>query len=416
MRTYYIFLKENLSPVFFGWLLTFFSSFGQTFFISLFVPFILDQFHLSKSMFGGYYAVATIIASIFLLQFGYRVDSRPLRPLTIQTVFLLFVSSLVLGLAIHPAMVFIALVGLRLGGQGFMSHISLSVMSRYFSADRGKALSLSAMGYPMGEMIFPLLVGLLLSFLNWHLALIISAVTLLSVFLVIRKLNLEVLDVHEENVEVSGSEKWGYFRQIVSEKPFWVLIPPVFTFSFISTGIFFFQYVLANEKGWPLEWYAMCFSGYAIVRFLFLLYGGILTDKLSASKLFPFYLLPMALGLLALAVLPGKIAALVFLLLTGVSAGVSSIVTSAVIAELYGTARVGQVRSLFSMIMVFSTALAPVAIGFLLDHGVTVSQIGFGCATVLGLVTINSFRIRLLPKMEEPFQVLATAEAESTNK
>ncbi|WP_162056403.1 MFS transporter [Pontibacter pamirensis] len=415
MRTYYIFLKENLSPVFFGWLLTFFSSFGQTFFISLFVPFILDQFNFSKSVFGGYYAVATIIASIFLLQFGHRVDSRPLRPLTIQTVLLLFASSIVLGLAIHPAMVFIALIGLRLGGQGFMSHISLSVMSRYFSADRGKALSISAMGYPVGEIVFPLIVGLLLTFLNWHLALIISAVTLLSVFLMIRKLNLEVLDVHEDNVEVSGGEKWEYFRQIVSEKPFSVLIPPVFTFSFVTTGIFFFQYVLAKEKGWPLEWYAMCFSGYAIVRFLFLLYGGILTDKFTASKLFPFYLFPFVLGLLALAIIPGKIAALFFLLFTGVSAGMSSIVTSAVIAELYGTGRVGQVRSLFSMIMVLSTALAPVVIGFLLDHGITVSQIGFGCAAALGLVSVNSFRIRSLFKTEEPVQVLATTETESKN-
>lgn len=400
MRTYYLFLKENLSPVFFGWLLTFFSSFGQTFFVSLFVPFILDQFHLSKSAFGGYYAVATIIASFFLLQFGHWVDNRPLRPLTVQTVLLLFFSSIVLGLAVHPAMVFLALVGLRLGGQGFMSHISLSVMSRYFSADRGKALSLSSMGYPVGEMFFPLMVGLFLSFWSWHVVLLASAIVLLSVLIPLRKLNLEALDVHESTQRLTDKAKWSYFKQIVTEKPFWVLIPPVFTFSFVTTGIFFFQYVLASEKGWPLEWYAMCFSGYAIVRFLFLLYGGILTDKMSASALFPFYLIPIVLGLLCLAIIPGKIAALFFLLFTGVTAGMSSIVSSAVIAELYGTARVGQVRSLFSMIMVLSTALAPVVIGFLLDHNVTVSQIGYGCATALGLVSLNSFRIRSLTRKQ----------------
>lgn len=402
MRAYYLFLKENLDPVFFGWLLTFFSSFGQTFFISLFVPSILSHFHLSKSMFGGYYAVATIIASFFLLQYGHRVDSRPLRSITVQTVLLLFASCIMLGLAVHPAMLFLALVGLRLGGQGFMSHISLSVMSRYFSADRGKALSLSSMGYPVGEIVFPLIIGLLLSYSNWHVALLSSALLLLFIFIPIKQLDLEALDVHEATEEVAGKAKWAYFRQIVSEKAFWVLIPPVFTFSFVTTGIFFFQYVLASEKGWPLEWYTMCFSGYAIVRFLFLLYGGILTDRLSASRLFPFYLLPFVCGLISLAAIPGKIAALLFLLFTGVSAGMSGIVTSAVIAELYGTARVGQVRSLFSMIMVLSSALAPVVIGFLLDHQTTVSQIGFGCAAVLGTVTVNSFRIRLLAMQENP--------------
>lgn len=397
MRLYYQFLKENFGPVFYGWLLTFFSSFGQTFYISLFVPFILDQFQFSKSLFGGYYAVATIIASFLLLNYGHLVDSRPLRPLTIQTVLLLFASCLMLGLAVHPAMVFVALVGLRLGGQGYMSHISLSVMSRYFTADRGKALSLAGMGYAMGEMMFPLIVGLLLAFLNWHIALILVSLLLLSVFIPVKKLNLEAMDVHEGTAEVSGKEKWAYFGKLSKEKPFWVLIPAVFFFSFVVTGIFFFQYVLADEKGWPLEWYALCFSGYAIVRFLFLLYGGMFTDKRSASTLFPFYLLPMAFGLVALAIVPGKIAALIFLLLTGVSTGMNSIVSSAVIAELYGTARVGQVRSLFSMIMVLSTALAPVVIGFLLDQGITVSQIAFGCAALFGLVTINSFRIRFLP-------------------
>ncbi|MDX5480281.1 MAG: MFS transporter, partial [Hymenobacteraceae bacterium] len=309
MRTYYLFLKQNFSSVFFGWLLTFFSSFGQTFYISLYVPAILEQFNLSKSLFGGYYAVATIIASFFLLQFGHRVDSRPIRPITVQTVLLLFASCLVLGLAVHPAMVFLALIGLRLGGQGFMSHISLSVMSRYFSADRGKALSISSMGYPMGEMVFPLVAGLLLSYWNWQVALITTSLLLLTIFLPLRKLDLTAMDVPADTQEVSGKEKRAYFKQLVTEKPFWILIPPVFSFSFVFTGIFFFQYVLAGEKGWPLEWYAMCFSGYAIIRFLFMLYGGILTDSLSASKLFPYYLIPMMLGLISLAIVPGKIAA-----------------------------------------------------------------------------------------------------------
>lgn len=397
MRLYYRFLQENLGPVSFGFLLTFFSSFGQTFYISLFVPFILEQFHLSKSVFGGYYAVATIIASFFLLNYGHKVDNQPLRPLTVKIILLLFASSILLGLSFHPAMVFVALVGLRLGGQGFMSHISLSVMSRYFSADRGKALSISAMGYPLGEMAFPLIVGLLLTTLSWHMALVLTSILLILIFIPIRNINLEAMDVPESTAVVSGKEKWAYFGELAKGRTFWVLIPSVFFFSFVTTGIFFFQYVLANEKGWPLEWYALCFSGYAIVRFLFLVYGGIFTDKSSASALFPFYMLPMAFGLVALAIVPGKMAALLFLLLTGVSTGMSSIVSSAVIAELYGVARVGQVRSLFSMIMVLSTALAPVIIGYLLDHDFTVSHIGYGCAALFVVISLNALRIKTLP-------------------
>jgi MFS family permease len=70
--------------------------------------------------------------------------------------------------AVHPAMVFVALIGLRFGGQGLMSHISLSVMSRHFLRNRGKALSISSMGYPIDEMLLPLVFGLLLSIWNWR--------------------------------------------------------------------------------------------------------------------------------------------------------------------------------------------------------------------------------------------------------
>lgn len=80
----------------------------------------------------------------------------------------------------------------------------------------------------------------------------------------------------------------------------------------------------------------------------------------------------------------------------GVTAGISSIVITAVIAELNGTARVGQVRSLFSKIMGLGTALAPITFGYLLDHGTSMGQIAVGCAMFLFLVTLHCLRIRFL--------------------
>lgn len=396
MRSYYLFLRYNFSHVFFGWLLTFFSSFGQTFFISLFVPGILTEFQFSKSVFGGYYALATVIASFFLLQFGHLVDNQPIRPFTVKTNLLLAASCALLGMAVHPAMVFLALIGLRLGGQGLMSHISMSVMSRHFTTDRGKALSLSALGYPMGEMVFPLAAGAILAFWDWRVALFLSAFLLFLILLSFRKLNLEVFDTAISSKRVSQRSKWRYFRQIASGKPFWILVLPVFMFGFVSTALFFYQYLMAEEKGWSIGWYSMCFTGYAISRLAFMLYGGILTDKFSARSLFPFYLIPVTIGLLALALIPGKIAPLIFLVLTGISSGANNVISTAVIAELYGTERVGQVRSLFSMILVFSTALAPVTLGFLLDHGTGFSQFSLVCAAVLILVIGSSFRIKRL--------------------
>lgn len=394
MRSYYLFLKGNFSPVFFGWLLTFLSSFGQTFFISLFVPGILTEFGFSKSAFGSYYALATVIASFFLLQFGHLVDQGHTRLITARTNILLAVSCALLGIAIHPVMVFLALIGLRLGGQGLMSHISMSLISRHFTADRGKALSLSSLGYPMGEMFFPIAAGAILAFWDWRTALLLSAFLLFLTLISFSRINLEVFDTGVSARTDAQQSKWKYIGQIASGKPFWILILPVFLFGFVSTALFFFQYLMAESKGWPVEWYSLCFTGYAASRLIFMLYGGILTDRFSARNLFPFFLIPLTLGLVALALIPGKLAPLLFLLLTGISSGANNVISTAVLAELYGTARVGQVRSLFSMIMVLSTALAPVALGFLLDHGVGFEQFALACAAVIIPITINSFRIR----------------------
>jgi len=198
------------------------------------------------------------------------------------------------------------------------------------------------------------------------------------------------------------ASKWQYVRQLLSERTFWMIIPSTFCFRAVVTDFFFYQYLIADTKGWARSWHALCFAGYAAVRLLFLLFGGPLTDRFTARRLFPFYLLPLMTGLLCLELVPGQLAPLLFLLLTGVSAGLSSVLGGAVLAEVYGTARVGQVRSLFSMVMVLSTALTPLAFGALLDHGVRIGALALGSVAVLALATLNSLRLRTWNPADRP--------------
>ena len=51
----------------FGVLLTLFSSFGQTFLISIFVPRLLEEFALNTAQFGALYALATITSAASLM-------------------------------------------------------------------------------------------------------------------------------------------------------------------------------------------------------------------------------------------------------------------------------------------------------------------------------------------------------------
>lgn len=64
---------------------------------------------------------------------------------------------------------------------------------------------------------------------------------------------------------------------------------------FITTGFFFHQARLAQEKGWELSWVAVWFIAYAITQAVSLLSFGPLIDRLSPRRLLPWFLMPQAL-------------------------------------------------------------------------------------------------------------------------
>jgi MFS family permease len=385
MSAYLNFLKSNIRAVTFGWILTFYSSFGQTFLISLYVPFLLVDLDMSKGAFGSYYAAATIAASMFLLRLGHLIDEQPIKSLTVKVILLLAISCALLTAAWAPWVLFIALVGLRLGGQGLLTHISLSVMSRYFDTDRGKALSISSLGYSMSEMVLPAILGAIIAFSNWRVASGISIVAVLGLLVLLPWFKTERMDIAKaqaaDNAAQKGKRK--FYWEMVSTKKFWIIAGPSLANGFAITGFFFYQFVMAAEKGWPVQVYTLLFVGYGSVRLLISIYGGSLTDKVSAVRIFPWVLLPVTIGMAALALGQGLVSAGIFLTGTGLSLGMVGVVKTAALAEVYGVQSIGRVRSIFSVVGVFSTAIAPMFFGILLDLGVSFESLAWGCTVLL---------------------------------
>jgi MFS family permease len=135
------------------------------------------------------------------------------------------------------------------------------------------------------------------------------------------------------------------------------------------TGFFFYQLILAEQKGWSVEWYTLAFSGYAVSRFFFSLFSGALIDRFTAVRLYPYHLIPLVAGYVFLAYADGAWVAPVYLILAGFTMGSRGTIKTSTFAELYPPEKLGTIRSLFSMIMVISTATAPVFFGYILDQG-----------------------------------------------
>lgn len=162
------FLKQEGHLLGFGLLLAFFSNFGQTFLVSLFVPGIRAEFELSNTYFGALYSAATLASAFLLPWTGALLDRVRLPRFTVGVVFLVSASAAVVGSAGALPILFLGLVGLRLGGQGLASHTAYTVMARYYQARRGTALALCGLGFPLGEALLPVLMVAMIGAVGWR--------------------------------------------------------------------------------------------------------------------------------------------------------------------------------------------------------------------------------------------------------
>lgn len=390
-------LRDSLPLLAFGLLLTFFSSFGQTFLLSLYVPAIEALLGISNTVFGSLYAVATLSSAFTLPWLGGRFDRMPIRAYTLMVLVGLVAALLLLSSARHLVVVVIAFYGLRLFGQGLMSHTAVSAMARYFEANRGKAIGIAILGHPLGEATLPLLVTLLIGGFGWRSTLQFSALSVAIVVLPATLLLLRGARSRLKKFEASSdTDTAGTVHQsiwqLIAERRFWIITPLVFMTGYTNTALFFFQLKLGEARGWTPEWVAGSLSAFALASALGMAGAGPLVDRLSGRQLFPGYMIPYVAGLLVLVFFHQPIAYPIALLLMGLANGSGSTIKNAMLAEIYGIQVIGKVRSVFTTIMVISTALGPISFGVLLDAEFSYGWIFSLVAGVIVLTIVNGWR------------------------
>ncbi|MCB9013166.1 MAG: MFS transporter [Bacteroidales bacterium] len=371
MLEWYRLFIGNKRLLVFGFLFSFFSSFGQTFFISIFLPFWVDSLHITKTAFGSLYAIITIFAAVLLSLTGKFIDSIPLRKYASFVFGGLIVSVIFLSLAKNILILTLGLFLVRWLGQGMMTHTASTGIAKYFDKDRGKALSFSVMGQPAGTFIFPFIVLPLISLTGWSNSLLIMAIISLMimapVLFALKSPGISEKDRLSKSADVERTSLFTYLKSI----RFWIIALNIFTIPFICTAVFLYQYSIGEAKGWSVAWVAFSFSFFAIFSAAGLLLSGNLTDRFTGLRLFPLYLIPAILASFLIAVSNNQYVFPVFYALLGLSSGLGSTIKTATQTEIYGSGKLGQVRSYFSTILVIGTALGPPVFAFFFDRNVS---------------------------------------------
>lgn len=393
MNGYLTFFRTAPRLLTFGFALTFFSNFGQTFLIALFGDDIRAEFALTHGRFGLLYSAATLLSACGLAMFGRLVDRVPLPRFTVVVALALAASAAGFSAVRGEWLLFAGLFALRFTGQGFISHTAFTTMARYFSKNRGKAIAIAMLGFSAGQAVFPLPLVELKARIGWRptwlLIGVLLAVGLPPLVLWLLKGQRERDRIHNENLDTAadapdGPRSWRR-REVLRDPHFYRVVPALMAPMFILTGLFFHQTHIAAEKEWSMTWIATCFIGLSVTQLAGSLGTGPLVDRFGAPRLVAVFLLPLAAGLSVLAAFDAPAFAMVYLVLAGFSMGAGGTIGGALWAEAYGVRHLGAIRSLTSAIGVFSTAASPVALGWLIDRGVSVEAIALGCvAGVLG--------------------------------
>ncbi|MEM6415338.1 MAG: MFS transporter [Pseudomonadota bacterium] len=369
------FVKHAAPALASGFLLTFSSSFGQTFFLSLFGGVWREAFNLSHGAFGGLYAAATLASAASLLVLGKIVDQAAPSRIAFSLLILTAIAALWLSSASSVVTLGLGLFAMRVLGQGLLSHLAMTTMAKWFDAARGRALGIAMLGFPVGEAALPVAVAAAISAFGWRMAWIgvatFTALILTPIIIFLVK-NAEGRDYHGDHndIHTQASSRPSWRREdALRDWRFYAVSPGLLATPFIVTTVLFHQAHLIDVKGWTLGAFAGLFPLYAGFSIAAGLTVGRIVDAVGTRRVLPFFLLPLASGLLCVSVTNIFQVGALFMALMGATAGAATILYTAIWSELYGTDHLGAIRAVAVSAMVLSSAIGPALVGLALDSG-----------------------------------------------
>ncbi len=401
-----IYLSLNKKIILFGFIFTFFSSFGQSFFLGLFNPSIRNELNISHGQFGSIYALSTICSSLVLVWFGKKIDEFRLFHYSLMVVFLLFISSFFFSLISNIYLLILGIFLMRFSGQGLMSHTSTTAISRYFNQRRGKALSAIWFGLSSAEFILPIVVIFSLSILSWQtvwqlISILILILLPIIVNYTVKEISLESRENNLNNfsdLRKKNIKQWMRI-EVIKDYRFYIISLNMLAMPWIITGIFVYQSFISDSKFWDAYTIPKAFMAYSVTSIITLFSSGFLVDKFTSRKLIPLMNIPLLIGLIFIYFFDSSIIAFIFFGLIGVSNGLANVLGSSTWAEIYGVKHIGSIKALTTALMVFSTAFGTAIFGLLIDNNYSINLISLICSLYISfsLILLLIFRSKIEP-------------------
>lgn len=378
-------------PVFYGWIVMLAGSLGlvmtspgQTYTVSIFIEYFIQDLSISRSAVSTLYSLGTLAGSLTLPLWGRQIDRHGSRKMVVIIAFLFGLACIYMGFVQNILMLGVGFFAIRMLGQGSLGLVSQTVLNQWWVRKRGMIMGLSGLILAvLGMGAFPNLVHYLISILGWRMTYpILGAILILGMvpvgYLLFRNRPEDyglqpdgaAVELGQSEAEVASIPErdldWT-LKEALHTRVFWVLLVSWASFTMMSTGQFFHMVSIFQDQGLASTVAASVFVPIALATATANLLGGIAIDRVSVKYLLAIALVFQALSLWRIQSLDSTVSVYAFGMLLGVTGGLFQAIGAVVWPAFYGRRHLGSIYGFASAAGVLGAALGPLPFGIVRD-------------------------------------------------
>jgi len=376
------------SPIYYGWIILIagtigyiMSSPGQTYSVSIFLEYFIEDLSINRSTVSTLYMLGTLTASSAMPFVGRQLDQRGPRAMVVVISALFALACVYMGFVQNALMLGIGFLFIRMLGQGSLCIVSGNILNQWWVRRRGLILSIAGVVVAvLGSGTFPSLIHMLIERFGWRasyqlLGMAIALVMLPVGWLFFRRKpeDYGLLPDGAKSLSTAPAtgaahiveENWSS-REAVRTMAFWIIGLGLGSLSMLGTGLQFHMVSIFEDSGLSAEYAANAFMFVAITIAIVRIISGVLVDRIAARFLLFAALIGQTTSLL-MAPRLGISTAWVYGIVLGATNSLQMTVSTVIWAKYFGRQHLGAITGVASMIGVAGSSLGPMPMGIARD-------------------------------------------------
>ena len=376
------------SPIYYGWIVWLValiaavcSSPGQSFSVSLFMDFFIEDFGLDRTTVSSLYGAGTFTAGLGLTWIGRQIDSWGNRRVGVTVGILFSIVLLLCSLISGPIMLFFAFAGMRGLGQGSLPLLSSTAVANWFRHRRGRMMSLLALTFALFQGIYVNLLRLLLETMDWRQAFIVLgagvAALLIPAFALLMRNQPEHYGLMPDNAAKSTSEiedeateiedNWT-LAEAIRTPILWVFVIARMLPSAWGTGLILHQVSIFALLDHSAQTVTETFALVSLFAAGSALLAGYLIDRFKPSLVAVLQMLALLTACVLAMTMRDTWMLIMYALAFGMGMGIGYVFDGAVWPNLFGRKFQGEIRGFVYTSSVIGSGIGPALFGLSYDY------------------------------------------------